>query len=429
MIRNPILYAAIILGASTLPAWAELPITTLATFTGTNGMGPNAAMTLSPDGNTLYGTTYQGGPTYGQFGGPAGGTVFSIPATGGTPTVLASFNGTNGGNPMAGLTLSGNTLYGTTLYGGASNGGTVFSVPITGGTPTVLASFDGSLGKNPYGGLTLSADGSTLYGTTQNGGAGNYGTVFSIPITGGTPTVLASFDGSNGAKPRPVLTISGNTLYGTTLCGGINFNGSANSGNGIVFSVPITGGTPTVLASFDGSNGANPGAGLTLSPDGTTLYGTTVYGAAANYGVVFSIPITGGTATVLASFSGSNGGNPFAGLTISGDGSTLFGTTAYGGDGYLASGTVFSVPITGGTPTVLATFSGTNGANPFGDLTLSADGNTLYGTTQKGGASYSGYASTGTGTVFSIPIPEPASLLLLSLAAPALLRRRRARQT
>ena len=69
----------------------------------------------------------------------------------------------------------------------------------------------------------------------------------------------------------PDLTLSGNTLYGTTVeRGGIN-------GYGTVFSVPVSGGSPTVLASFNGSNGEMPDAGLTLS--GSTLYGTTAWQA------------------------------------------------------------------------------------------------------------------------------------------------------
>ena len=79
--------------------------------------------------------------------------------------MLASFNGSNGDSPVAGLTLSGNTLYGTTEAGGAPNWGTVFSVPLSGGSPTVLATFNGYNGENPQAGLTLSADGSALYGT------------------------------------------------------------------------------------------------------------------------------------------------------------------------------------------------------------------------------------------------------------------------
>jgi uncharacterized repeat protein (TIGR03803 family) len=98
--------------------------------------------------------------------------------------VLASFNGSNGAGPCAGVTLSGDTLYGTTYDGGAYGEGEVFSVPITGGSPTVLASFNGSNGEYPYAGLTLS--GNTLYGTTNeggdlslNGGNGD-GTVFEL---------------------------------------------------------------------------------------------------------------------------------------------------------------------------------------------------------------------------------------------------------
>jgi len=331
--------AGLVVAAVTLAmapnALAQYTINTLGSFYGSNGAYPLSGLTLS--GNKLYGTTYSGGDNY-------DGAVFSVPVTGGTPTVLASFNGSNGMKPWAGLTLSGNTLYGTTADGGTSGFGTVFSVPITGGRPTVLASFNGSNGATPYASLTLS--GNTLYGTTEYGstyimyGTSYYGNgnVFSLPVTGGTPTVLASFNGNNGVDPYAGLKLSGNRLYGTTQGGGAY-------GDGEVFSVPITGGTPTVLASFNGSNGKYPYA-LTLS--GNTLYGTTQYGgigyngsAYSGDGVIFSIPITGGTPTVLASFDGSNGMDPYAGLTLSGN--TLYGTTKDGGsNGY---GTVFSITV------------------------------------------------------------------------------------
>ncbi len=57
-----------------------------------------------------------------------------------------------------------------TLEGGANNDGTVFSIPASGGTPTTMLSFNGTNGRTPLGGLTLSADGSTLYGMTEGGG-------------------------------------------------------------------------------------------------------------------------------------------------------------------------------------------------------------------------------------------------------------------
>ena len=49
--------------------------------------------------------------------------------------------------PFAGLTLSGSTLYGTTVTAVRYGDGTVFSIPVSGGSPTVLASFNGSNGE------------------------------------------------------------------------------------------------------------------------------------------------------------------------------------------------------------------------------------------------------------------------------------------
>ena len=86
-----------------------------------------------------------------------------------------------------------------TSGGGANGDGNIFSIPVTGGTPTILLSFNGTNGEYPDGDLTLS--GSTLYGMTSEGGANGDGTIFSIPVTGGTPTTLLSFNGTNGAYP------------------------------------------------------------------------------------------------------------------------------------------------------------------------------------------------------------------------------------
>ncbi len=78
-------------------------------------------------------------------------------------------------------------------------------------------------------------------------------------------------------------------------------------------------------------------------------------------------------------------------------------------------GVIFSVPITGGVPTVLASFSGPDGANPHGTLTLSADGSTLYGMTYSGG-NLSLDGGLGAGTMFALAlVPEPSSFVLFAL--------------
>ena len=259
------------------------------------------------------------------------GTIFSIPVTGGTPATLFSFDGTHGDGPHGSLTLSGSTLYGMTMFGGANDDGAIFSVPVTGGTPTVLFSFGSGYAENPYGNLTLSPDGSTLYGMTYGGGANNYGTIFSIPVTGGTATSLYSFDSTHGGWPHGSLTLSGSTLYGMAIGGG-------TYGVGATFGVPVTGGTPTDVSSFNGTGtGDQPYGSLTLS--GSTLYGMTSLGGANSDGNIFSMPAAGGTPTTIYSFAGTNGKSPRGSLTLSG--SILYGMTATGGaDG---EGTIFAL--------------------------------------------------------------------------------------
>jgi uncharacterized repeat protein (TIGR03803 family) len=369
--------------------------------------GTNSCGSLVLSGDTLYGTAFRGG-AYNY------GTVFSVPLSGGSLTTLTSFNGTNGGNPFAGLTLIGSTLYGTTTDQYTGGYGKVFSIPLSGGNPTVLTSFGGGTGsgESPHSNLTLI--GNTLYGTTFGGGAYRGGTVFSVPLSGGSLTTLTSFSYSStgsGVSPFAGLILNGNTLYGTTRDGGANNRGT-------VFSVPLSGGNPTVLTSFDGSNGSGAVGGLTLI--GGTLYGTTGGGGAYSDGTIFSVPLSGGNPTVLTSFNGTNGQGPaYGSLTLSNDGSTFYGVTKEGGA--YGCGTIFSIPVSGGDPTVLASFNGVNGSEPIGGLTLI--GNTLYGTTGYGGNGFTGYRYSGCGTVFdlTLPVPEPSTFVLLGIGIIGLL--------
>jgi uncharacterized repeat protein (TIGR03803 family) len=392
---------ALLMAGAASPVFGNFTLKNLATFTGLNGQYPFSDLTLS--GTTLYGTTASGGAN-------GDGEVFSVPITGGAPTVLGSFNITDGNAPVGPVIISGNTIYGTTSQGGANgnginNSGTVYSLPLTGGTPTVVASFNGTDGGDPNGKIVLS--GSTIYGSAQQGGTASSGVVFSVPVSGGTPHVLASFNGStNGNNPNGGVILSGTTLYGTTETGGAG-------GYGEVFSLPIAGGTPNALASFNHTDGYEPNAGLILS--GTTIYGTTESGGPVSQfdGTIFSVPVTGGTPNDLASFNGTSGqpAVPYADLILFGN--TLYGTTSSGGVNN--PGTVFSEPITGGTPTVLTSFGGNNGRVPRGGVVADASGD-LFGTTQEGGVS-------GDGNVFELVAPEPTSAVFLAIGYMTLLRR------
>src|SRR6266404_4223628 len=186
-------------------------------------------------------------------------------------TPLVSFNGTDGARPRAGLLADANgNLFGTTEAGGALGFGTVFEIAKTAGgyasTPTVLVSFNRTNGALPLAGLIADANGN-LFGTTVSGGANGHGTVFEIAKTAGgyatTPTILVSFNGTNGSFPVAGLIADANgNLFGTTLFGGAN-------GQGTVFEIAKTASgyasTPTILVSFcaqtNCTDGANPPAG------------------------------------------------------------------------------------------------------------------------------------------------------------------------
>jgi uncharacterized repeat protein (TIGR03803 family) len=208
-------------------------------YTNSEGAQPYARVTLS--GRTLYGTTSQGGTW-------EGGTVFAVNTDGSGFTNLHSFNVlSDGARPVAGLVLSGNTLYGTTYDGGTSARGTVFAVNTDGTgftnlhffTSYGLVSLSNTNGANPSCELVLS--GNTLYGTTEYGGPSGYGTIFTINTDGtgftnlhtlGTP-VGPYFNRSGGAEPHGGLVLFGNTLYGTTASGG-----AAGAGEVFSFSLP-----------------------------------------------------------------------------------------------------------------------------------------------------------------------------------------------
>ncbi len=311
-------------------------LTTLLSFNGADGADPYAGLIADAAGD-LFGTTIAGG-TYGY------GAVFELVNQGGgiyTPVTLLSFNSTNGANPLAGLIAdAAGDLFGTTIYGGPSGVGTVFELVNQGGgayTPVTLLSFTGGAdGAYPQAGLIADAAGD-LFGTTQQGGPSGAGTVFELVNHGGgayTPVTLLSFNGSNGNDPVGTLIAdAAGDLFGTTANGGADNYGS-------VFELVNHGGgayTPVTLLSFNGSNGNDP-VGTLIADAAGDLFGTTNTGGADNYGSVFELVNQGGgnyTPVTLYSFTGvgADGAYPHAGLIAAAAGD-LFGTTANGGNGY-----------------------------------------------------------------------------------------------
>ena len=155
-----------------------------------------------------------------------------------------------------------------------------------------------------------------------------------------------------------------------------------------------------VIHTFTGPDGADAFAGVTLDAAGN-LYGTTSEKSESGGGpgTVFELKPSHGNWVLnnLFTFNGNDGYEPWSGVVFGPDGA-LYGTTFTGGSG---SGVVYSLrpaatacktALCPWTETVLYQFNGGgDGADPaYGNLTFDRAGN-LYGTTPYGGNSPCGW--------------------------------------
>ncbi len=249
---------------------AEVTLTTLVTFDGTNGYLPEAGLMQGKDGN-FYGTLGYGG-WYDL------GVVYRMTPNG-KCIILVTFDGENGSHPDGLIQGKDGNFYGTTLQGGPVGNGSIFKMTPD-GTITTLATFGYDNGYGPWG-LVQGRDGN-LYGRmSQFRGQSTFevtlGSKLIIPATNDMP---ADSGGSLKAK-------DGNS-YGTTFSGrGDNSNGF---GLGTVFRISPDG-ARTNLIVFNGTNGANPLSDLVQGRDGN-IYGITTRGGIFNQGTIFRVNLT-----------------------------------------------------------------------------------------------------------------------------------------
>ncbi|HEY5204766.1 MAG TPA: choice-of-anchor tandem repeat GloVer-containing protein, partial [Roseiarcus sp.] len=295
-------------------------LTTLAAFSGANGATPAGNLTIDAEGD-LFGTTANGGPD----GANGDGTVFKIAKSTGLLTTLATFTGSNGQYPERGLTIdAAGDLFGTTFHGGADNDGTVFEIVKSTGALITLATFTGANGAAPLSQLVSDAAGD-LFGTTENGGADNDGTAFEIAKSTGLLSTLASFTGANGQTLNGGLTFnSAGDLFGTTYWGGANSDGTVFELPATFGAAPTVDNTTTVTVTDRDSDpvvaptitGAVASQATTLETPIDPFSGVTIGDTNAGATDTLSITLSG-----PGSLSGT-------GLSGSGGSYTLTGTAA-----------------------------------------------------------------------------------------------------
>ncbi len=281
--------------------------------TGSNdGTLPYGSLVL--DRSTLYGMNSGGGAS----GYWDGGTIFGINTDGSQYTVMHSFLGgpNDGLYPRGTLAQSGSILYGMTSGGGGSTTlnysgyGTVFQIGTDGTGFKLLYAFSGGTdGGNPLGGLTVG--GSVLYGMTANDGNG-YGTIFALnmfsnfawnPAAGGSWTTTANWTpagppdwigntidfSQHTLAANAAVTLDGSHTVGNLIFGdrGNAYNWTLAAGSGGTLDLQVSSGTPTItinnqrttisaaLAGNQGLTKAGPGT-LVLAASNAYSGATTV---------------------------------------------------------------------------------------------------------------------------------------------------------
>jgi hypothetical protein len=135
--------------------------------------------------------------------------------------------------------------------------------------------------------LVLDAAQQNLYGTTQSGGIGGWGTLFTISSTGAESFLYSFTAQADGAIPQaPVVVDTKDNIYGTKA--------SLHSSNlvctyGTVFEFNRMAGFNTIF-SFHGADGGIPSWSLLLDSHHNLYSGSQLGSESFNNGLPFELP-------------------------------------------------------------------------------------------------------------------------------------------
>jgi uncharacterized repeat protein (TIGR03803 family) len=366
------------------------------------GYGANYVSPLTADGHGDYfGTT--------EVGGTGHGTVYELMPNGkgdwSESTLHVFTGGADGGTPASTpLIFDKNAdLYGITDLGGANNSGVAYELLRSGTTWSehVLYTFGvgSSMGDYPFSFVADSkGDFFGTYDCYQDGGG----------ITEGV------FELSRSSKGWITTLIFNDNIPSATSGGG----GLAIDAKGNIFGVTSLAFKPSEIfeLSPSGSTWAvkilytfpririDPEAPPVLDTEGN-IYGATVAGGSAGAGTVYELTSSKSsswTYKTLYAFKGgsSDGAAPYASVTFD-SGGDIYGTTAVGGG--QNDGTVYELTPSGRryASKVLWSFDGKDGSEPFGQVTLDANGH-IFGTTTQGGSNHGCAYLAGCGDAFEV---------------------------
>ena len=341
-------------------------------FSINDGSFPCSELILGPNGK-LYGMAVRGGN--------AGfGTIFGYDITQDTLGTLHHFqnNANDGAYPQGGLLVYNNLMWGTTTKGGANGNGFLFSINTNGTIIDSYNSFSPFTGSYPYGSLITGNAGAgldTLFGFTKTGGDFDYGTFFYFKPSNAAYGFV-SFDnfilGSNPICGASQSSLD-NKFYGLSLNGG-------SIGSGTLVNVKFNSINKVLDFNGPGVNGGAPISTLFQASNGR-IYGTTELGGSNNTGVIFEFHQSNGSISVIANFTGINGAKPKGGLVEHSNGK-IYGTTYEGGSNN--GGSIFELDTASNTLTTVFNLSSSIGTKPTGIPLLASNGNIFFTTQSEG---------------------------------------------
>jgi uncharacterized repeat protein (TIGR03803 family) len=314
------------------------------------------------------------------------------PAQAQTFTVLHTFTGPDGANPVGGLVQddAGN-LYGTTYFGGSFTNGVAFKIDKS-GDESVLFNFNGGSNGCCFDSALILDSKGNLYGPAQEGTNGG-GVLFRLSPKD-QEKVMFNFGGcADCTRPKVpegalLMDASGN-LYGATTSGGVRGKGyQCEEGCGTIFKFDTSGKFHVLYSFTGGADGAWP-YGPLLEDAAGNLYGVALYGGdlscpqkpTRGCGTIFKLDKSE-KLTVLYTFTGkADGAGPQPGLVTDKAGN-FYGAAELGGNSNcdLGCGTLYKLSKNGKF-TVLYSFTGAvDGNYPNGGLVRDSKGN-LFGTT------------------------------------------------
>jgi hypothetical protein len=231
-------------------------------------------------------------------GDPTGGYVLTVPKAGGGNGIVALATG----DRLSGIAVGGSNVYWVASTADASSGA-IMTVPVGGGMPARVAPQSGSPSH-------LAVDSAFAYWSEDLAAQ-----LVKAPLDGGAPTAVASAPGAFE------FALSDSAVYWLGPQG--------------LMTAPKTGGAAVTLAS----------GFIPLPTDGLAVNGSAVFftsGPPAGQPGVSEVAVDGGATTLVAPTPPAVGGGPVA----------LDTTRVYWAD---MSGSVYAAPLTGGTATLLAT--------------------------------------------------------------------------